>query len=838
MVDTERVEALFAGALERPVQERAAFLDESCGSNFELRQRVGRLLECFHTPEDPLERPAVVLYRQGARAEPIAADDLTGQRIGPYRVMRRLASGGMGTVWLAERDDEQFIKSVAVKLIKRGMDTDDILQRFRTERQVLANLEHANIARLLDGGATDDGRPYLIMEYVDGLPIDRFCDERRFAIRDRLHLFRQVCSAIQYAHQNLVVHRDLKPSNILITANGTPKLLDFGIAKLLRAGDGQVTTQNAGLRALTPEYASPEQVRGEPVTTATDIYSLGVLLYRLLTGRPPYDVGTGSWPEYQRAICDTEPRKPSTAVLRARATVEKPPARQAPRPSDQEAARLGRVLAGDLDTILLTALRKEPQRRYASVEQFAEDIRRHLEDLPVIARPDTRRYRAGKFIRRNRTSVVIATTLLVLILAFGITSATLAWRLAAQQRALAQALALQQEAREAADVNAAEARQQAERHKTVADLLQETIASAHSASDGGEAASARQMLDHAAQRLDGGELSAQPEVEVAMRLTVGQAYWNLGDDARAADQIARGLLQSLQVFGHDHETTATLLIYKGQLAQRAERPADAEAIYSEALAIAETLNGAERELAGRVLNLLGILYREQGRFADSEITLRRALAIRAELKGHDSHDVGITLRNLSYTLAKLQRFEEAHETIQAAVGVLERVDGPDSVPAIYAAGYIPRIYALQKRSDEAVAGTRELVARLEQVAGADSFSVATMNDRLATLLHSLGRDEEALTAATGSLNILRERFAQSHFQIAAELQLCGEIDAALGRHSEAEAVLREALQMFQSFGDAHPARVSGTAKSLARALRALGRADEADQIEQSLSSEH
>ena len=313
----------------------------------------------------------------------------------------------MGVVYLAVRADDHYQKRVAIKLVQHGLYTGAILHRFRTERQILASLDHPNIARLLDGGTTTDGRPYLVMEYVEGLPIDVYCDRHKLSISERLRLFRTVCAAVHYAHQNLVIHRDLKPSNILVSTDGVPKLLDFGIAKLLNpelSAPSLVFTES-GLQLLTPEYASPEQVRGEPLTTASDVYALGVLLYELLTGHQPYRLTSRRRQDLERVICEVDPLKPSTAISRSDADTEtdgtgqRTPATVS-QTREGQPEKLRRRLTGDLDNIVLMALRKEPQRRYGSAEHLAEDLRRHLEGLPVMARPQTFGYRSAKFIRR------------------------------------------------------------------------------------------------------------------------------------------------------------------------------------------------------------------------------------------------------------------------------------------------------------------------------------------------------------------------------------------------------------------------------------------------------
>lgn len=338
-----------------------------------------------------------------------------GRRVGSYEIRGEVGRGGMGTVYRAVRADDAFHKEVALKLVRSGRSSTEVLKRFRAERQILARLDHPNIARLLDGGATEEGAPYLVMEYVVGRPIDAYCEERALRTSARLTLFRAVCAAVQYAHQNLVVHRDLKPGNILVTEDGVPKLLDFGIAKVLADDPTEAPTQTA-FPALTPDYASPEQVRAEPVTTASDVYSLGVVLYEVLTGHRPYRVGTPVPAEIVRVVCELEPQKPSTIVRRARtteATTESataPAYSAAPRPEtdDPRLRQLAGELQGDLDTIVLKALRKEPSRRYASAQDLSDDIGRYLDGRPVLARADTLGYRAAKFVRRHKAAVASA----------------------------------------------------------------------------------------------------------------------------------------------------------------------------------------------------------------------------------------------------------------------------------------------------------------------------------------------------------------------------------------------------------------------------------------------
>jgi tetratricopeptide (TPR) repeat protein/predicted Ser/Thr protein kinase len=418
----KQIEAVFQQALELPAGERPAFFDKTCNGDEELRREVESLLDAHAGAGNFLDRQSLFfsaeeLHDNGPAVAP-------GQMIGPYRVVREIGRGGMGAVYLAERADEQYQKQVAIKLIKRGMDTDAVLRHFRNERQILAGFDHPNIARLFDGGTTADGLPYFVMEYVEGLPLDEYCNAHALDVAERLKLFREVCAAVSYAHRHLVVHRDIKRSNILVTSEGVPKLLDFGIAKILQRGDGaEPLATMTGLRPMTPEYASPEQMRGEPVTTASDVYSLGVVLYELLTGTSPYRFTRYTPRDIERAITEQLPAKPSTAI-----------------------ARNQKSLRGDLDNIVLMALRKEPARRYQSVEQFSEDIRRHLQARPVLARQDTLGYRAAKFVRRNRAATLAATLVFLALLA-GIIATTWQARRAREQEAAAKAQKAQAERR-------------------------------------------------------------------------------------------------------------------------------------------------------------------------------------------------------------------------------------------------------------------------------------------------------------------------------------------------------------------------------------------------------
>jgi serine/threonine protein kinase/tetratricopeptide (TPR) repeat protein len=410
----QEVKNVLQTALELDLTTRLKFLDSACAGKSGLRAEVDSLLQSHDEDEIFLYQPVGVAAVDGAVTR-------VGRRVGPYQLLDAIGEGGMGEVYRAVRVDGMYDKQVAIKLIHGGLSTEFFISRFRNERQILANLEHPNIARLLDGGVTPEGLPYVVLEYVPGMPIDEYCAIHKLGIATRLILFREVCSAVQYAHQNLIVHRDLKPGNILVTTDGIPKLLDFGVAKMLdTAGEAQDRTLTL-MRIMTPDFASPEQVRGDPITTSSDIYALGVILYLLLTGQRPYRVSNTAAPEIIKAICETAPEKPSTAAARG--------AKQKPTPKSDEGegafresglplgqVKIRRALNGDLDNIVLKALRKEPERRYATVEQFSEDVRRHLEHLPVIARKDTAGYRTWKFVQRHKGGVAASVCIAMLLI--------------------------------------------------------------------------------------------------------------------------------------------------------------------------------------------------------------------------------------------------------------------------------------------------------------------------------------------------------------------------------------------------------------------------------------
>lgn len=505
----QQVRAILDRAIELPVSERSPYLDQSCADDSELRDEVESLLRSHEEAGSVFLKNAAGNVKTALEARSLSR---IGSRIGVYQILAEIGHGGMGEVYRGVRADGQYEKAVAIKLVRGGYDTSGLLQRFRHERQILASLDHPNIARLLDGGTTEDGTPYLVMELIEGERLDSYCDAHRLSISERLQLFREICSAVQYAHQRLIIHRDLKPGNVLVTADGIPKLLDFGIAKLI---DPDSLAETTLLRPMTPEYASPEQIRGEPITTASDVYSLGVVLYQLLTGRSPYPLDTRSSHQLAQAVCETDPAKPSSAVLKLipTSTDQQVPATIPDHPAsvrEGSAARLQRRLAGDLDHIVLKAMRKEPHQRYSSVEQLGEDIRRHLEGLPVTAVKGSFAYRAEKFVRRNRMSIA-AGSLLAITLLGGIATTIRQARIARSQ----------------AEIARSERAKAEKRFSDVRELANSLIFEIHDSIQGlpGATPSRKLLLYRAVQYLD--KLSSDSAGDVNLQRELGWAYQRL-----------------------------------------------------------------------------------------------------------------------------------------------------------------------------------------------------------------------------------------------------------------------------------------------------------------------
>jgi len=794
-----KIQALFEAALERQPAEREAFLREASAGDSALCEEVKALLEADAKPHSLLDGFA------GDAINLPEALSLEGKLIGVYRIVRQIGVGGMGNVYLAERADGQFEQKVALKLIKLGLGSEEILKRFQSERQILARLQHPNIARLLDGGLTADGRPFFTMEFVEGKPIDQYCDQRRLAVDERLELFQTVCAAVQYAHRNLVVHRDLKPSNILVTEDGAVKLLDFGIAKLLGVGDeapSLATLTQIGQRVMTPEYASPEQVRGEPITTASDVYSLGVILYELLSGHRPYQLVNRSPAEVEKLISTTEPKKPSTVVSQHdnAAPVELISLARSTQPE-----RLRRKLAGDLDNICLMALRKEPDRRYHSVEQLLQDVTRHLQELPVAARPSTLSYRAQKFVQRHQLGV--AMTAIVVLLISGLVG-FYTWRLT-NERDRAQL-----EARKAEQVSA---------------FLTSLFQISDPSQSKGETITARELLDRGAARVEQ-ELTDQPEVQATMMSVIGEVYVSLGLYEEALPLFEKALDIRRDLRGQSDRESAKIMDNLGVLQRLRGEYKAAENLARQVLAIQRKLLGEEHLEVANSLNNLAEAMRVQGNYAAAETHYREALAIRHKRLGHEHRDVADTMNNLALLLYTMGDYENAERLHRESLAMRRKLLGEEHPDVSNSMNNLALVLKAKGKYAEAESLYRQALVLRQKVLGEDEPRTANTMKNLGNLLHAKGDLEGAESALRESLRLFRKRLPDEHPYVSKNLFELASLLHDRGDFSPAATLFRQALALREKTLPEDHWEIAQAKSGLGRCLMALQRYEEAEPL--------
>lgn len=719
------IDRIFTVALDLPTDARQAFLAEACRGDAELQGTVERLLRNGEAADALLE-PG------GAQTGPFWNDLLSslateeglrnGVRVGPYRIVREIGRGGMAVVFLAQRADGQYEQNVALKLLRLGVETEEVIRRFEQERQILASLNHPDIARLLDGGTTVEGRKFLVMEYVDGLPIHRYCDAQRLGVEERLALFVRIAQAVQYAHQNLVVHRDLKPSNILVTAEGDVKLLDFGIAKPLggTAGKHSAPPTRTGLLFLTPEYASPEQTRGGPVTTASDVYQLGLVLYELLTGRRPQDVAGLSPARAEKLICEGKIPAPSSIIA------ETPPETVAAR--DARPDRLRRRLVGDLDTITLKALRKNPERRYATVDQLCQDVERHLAGLPVTARKDTLPYRLRKFVERN-TGVVYA-ALLVFLLVGGLIG-FYTNRLAAERD---------------------RAKLEAEKSIRVASVLKDLLVAANPGETLGREISARALVNHGAQRIEE-ELDGQPEVQAEMMYVLGDAYQQLGLYQRAAAMHHRSLEIREDLLPPDDPALAASLERLGRIRLAQGQGAEARTLLDRSLAISRrSLDSADVRLASTLRSLSEVLV-HQGEFGQAEQRLQEAIEILENAVDPEDLQMAGVLEGFGALYAAQGKSLEAGENYRKSYAIRERSLGSDHPSLGLSTSYLGSLCSVEGWFGSAESLLYRGLEISERTLGKEHFHIAAHRLFLGDLHLAVGRPGNAELSYQRSLAI-------------------------------------------------------------------------------------
>ena len=850
-IDPERgpeIDDLFDGALDQPPDQRATWLEAHC-SDVALRAEVQALLAAHDDSGGILDGNALDVAGPLISASPIRP------RIGPYRVLREIGRGGMGVVYLAERDDGQYRRRVAIKLLRTSPDADELHRRFVAERQILASLNHPNIAQLVDGGVTDEHFPYLVMEYVNGVPITTFCDRQRLGIDERLALFRDVCAAVHHAHQNLVIHRDIKPNNILVTDERRVKLLDFGIAKLLNPtlGPADQPITHTEWRVMTPEYASPEQVRGDSLSTASDVYALGVLLYELLSGRRPHRLTSGSPQELAEVIVQREPALPSAAVSRsepARADATTADLTPESIAADRHLSveRLGRRLQGDLDAIVMMALRKETARRYGSADLMWEDVQRHLDGLPVLAHRGTRWYRARKFVSRHRVEAIAAAIVTVAL----VTGASAAVRQAA-----------------VANRERDRAEQALDQSREVTDFLVRLFRTPAPPGASRDQVTARELLATGTARIE--ELRAQPIVQAQMLDALGRVNRELGRFDDAERMLRRALQLRRAQYGDDHaevaaslNNVALLIRQRGQ----AHRP-EAARLHREALGIqrrllgprhpevaltltnlatvmtddaaaAESLLRAARDIqrsslgaeTGDLINtnlMLVSLLRERGANDEAEALLRENLTIN-ERQGADSPSTAAAMTRLgSFLYRERNRPAEAEALYTRALGILRR-QAPTALALMGVLVDLTNLYAERGDYTRAEAFAREALEVERRARGADHPYVSQTMVVLARQLVALRRYREA-DSLLGEANGLVERgLGPQHRRVASILFLRGRVRSALGRADEAEADLRRTLAISEREDGPTAVWVGATAALLAEVVARRGRTPESDAL--------
>ena len=856
----ERIALLVDQALEMAPGQRAAFVAASCHDDEAMRREV---LELLAADDDMgssfLEQPAgfgLGLGHVVDAEEHTGPDPMVGRLVGAYRLESLLGRGGMGAVYLARRADEEYEQRVAVKLLHPGFASAGLLRRFRSERQILALLDHPNIAKLLDGGTTEDGQPYLVMELITGTRIDAYCDEHGLSVRERLLLFREVCDAVHFAHQNLVVHRDLKPSNILVTAQGTPKLLDFGIAKLVEAPQlpHSVEVTKSLFHAMTPSYASPEQLAGRNVTTVSDVYSLGVILYKLLTGRLPRRIDLRS-PQALEAELAREPERPSTAASREDDEASSPPPAGSQHVSRErlDTRQLRRQLRGDLDTIVLMALRTEPERRYGSVEQLADDVRRHLEGMPVRARRDTFTYRAAKFLRRNRLAVAAAAVIFGLVLGLAV-NATLQARRVAREREVAE----QQRSR---------AERERDKAKRVADFMAALFDTAGSSQE----LTARQLLDQGAAKLYGGQAGDDPEVRATLLTAIGTVYANIGLSSEAKRHLQEALRVREKLFGPDHLAVAEAANHLGLAAQfageldEAEKQAQralrirerqlgpndplvaeallvlagtytqmqrfeaAETLTVRALRIEEGRFGPASGEVGTAYNQLGLIYRERGKLNEAEAAFRRALASGEQRLGRDHPDLATNLHNIALVLHDRGLLAQALPFYRRSIELKERSIGqtPKLAASLNNLALIERQLGMYDQAERRYARAQEIC---EAAIGPENLYVGMILASRGLIHRDRGELDVAESQMRRSLRMIQAAVGPEDREFAKKLMLLASVDVRRGRLSAAIPVQERAVRILRrQLGPEH-SEVSIATRELARTVASQGDAERAAKL--------
>ena len=785
-MDLKRLEAAYDKALSLEGRARAEYLDQLRHEDSALAKRVEAQIATTRVDDSFLKD---LIAESAMTLAETSEDPWIGRQLGVYRIVERIAAGGMGVVFLAERADQQFEQQVAIKVTTSRLLSDEAIQRFMVERQVLASLQHPYIAQLLDGGTTEEGLPYFVMEYIAGLPIDAHCDQQALTVRQRLALFCKAAQAVDYAHRMLIVHRDIKPANILVTEDGTPKLLDFGIAKLLDPESAPVASEQTvvGRRMLTFEYASPEQLRAERVTTATDVYSLGVLLYRLLSGQSPYDLSDDSPANVESQILGTLPDKPSS-----RLTVATGVSPAASRQRSATAQQLRRQLSGDLDNIVLMALRKEPERRYRSAGAMVEDIDKYLKHQPVIARADSWHYRTGKFLRRNTLAVGLVAAAFLFV-------STVA------------ALTLQQNKRVSAERDVANG---------VAEFLIDTFEAARPEDNPGETVTAEQILDNSRDRIRE-ELAAQPEIQARLMQVMGSAYVSLGLFDRSVGLYEEALTLGLQ--GHLTEPDLAVVATRlGDAHSTLGNNEQADEAFAMAQQIYDRLGQKDSPTYAQHLVLYGYHLHALGNWEEGLGKLLEAAEIGETFEIDPDAVYTDTLHNLGGLYLLENNLEDAQRYLTLALNTGHPNWGEGRKERAITSGLLSRVLYRSGRPNEALPHIEQTIEILERVYGRNHPYLAPAYSDYAFTLAALNHFDEAEAAARKGLSINEAKYGSEHYNVALSYSGLATIAAQRGRFEEALPLIEKSLELKLLSTDADHPRMAVTYRRLGEISRGTG----------------
>jgi serine/threonine protein kinase/tetratricopeptide (TPR) repeat protein len=817
-------EAIFGSALLLPASERAAFLAEACGADLELRRRVEGLLNSHNDTAGILERPVIPADRR----EEVVPAEKPGDKIGPYKLLQRLGEGGCGVVYMAEQE-EPLRRRVALKIIKIGMDTRQVIARFEAERQALALMDHPNIAKVLDAGATETGRPYFAMELVRGARITDYCDHNHLPTRSRMELFIQVCSAVQHAHQKGIIHRDLKPSNILVTLHDgvpVPKIIDFGIAKATQGRLTDKTLFTAFEQFIgTPAYMSPEQAEmsGLDIDTRSDIYSLGVLLYELLTGKTPFDTKQlleSGLDAMRRTIREQEPPKPSTKL----STLADGELTLTANRRQTEMPKLVHAVRGDLDWIVMKCLEKDRARRYPTANGLATDLQRHLQHEPVVACPPSKAYRLRKLIRRHQIACLAgAAVFLSLILGLGAS----AWLLLQERAAKREQIRL----RQLSDVNERKAQAQAARSEQVARIWKETLSGVRpSKAMGQDTTMLREILNKTAERLGPG-LSGEPEVEAELRGELADVYDALGEYVSAEAMQRAALALCRKHYGNLHTNVAEALRGLGVILDDGGKPTEAESALLESLTLQTNLFGARHLALAGTLGELARALSSQGKLADAEAVARQALAMKQALGGSENSAFASALEKLADVLTERNKWAEAETELRRALMLRREFSNREPLEMSDTLFALGKALQFQRKWEEAGTAMSEALELRRKILGSNHPDVANALSSLGLVLLGEGKLPAAEAAEQEALAIYREVFGNDHPYVAAAVNNLAMVLDAGGKFGEAEAMYREALRLVNKFEGPEHQHAAIALHNLASILKEEGKLGEAEQTE-------